>query len=60
MAKVVKKAVKKPAGKAKPKAVKKAEAYECGVCGYRLVANAECGCIEEHVIICCDKPMKKK
>ena len=60
MAKAVKTAVKKPVGKAKPKAVKKGEAYECGVCGYRLVANSECGCIEEHVIICCDKPMKKK
>jgi len=59
MAKVVKKAVKKPVRKAKPKA-KKGEAYECGVCGYRLVADAACGCAEEHVFICCDEPMKKK
>ena len=62
MAKAVKKAVKKPAAKAKPKAVKKAKAaaYECGICGYRLVEDPACGCVEEHVFICCDKPMKKK
>ncbi len=59
MAKAVKKAVKKPVPKAKPKA-KKAEAYECGVCGYRLVADTDCGCAEEHVFLCCSQPMKKK
>jgi hypothetical protein len=37
----------------------KGEAYECGVCGYRVVIDEACGCAEEHVFICCDKPMKK-
>ena len=42
------------------KKTKKGEAYECAVCGYRLVVDEACGCAEEHVFICCDKPMKKK
>jgi len=38
---------------------RKGEAYECGVCGYRVVIDEACGCAEEHVFVCCDKPMKK-
>jgi hypothetical protein len=38
---------------------RKGEAYECGICGYRVVIDEACGCAEEHVMICCDKPMKK-
>ena len=49
---------------AKPKKsaakVKKGDAYECRVCGYRIVVDEVCGCVEEHVYVCCDKPMKKK
>jgi len=49
----------------KAKAIKKAkmkkgEAYECSACGYRVVVDEACGCAEEHVFVCCDKPMKKK
>jgi hypothetical protein len=44
---------------AKKTKVKKGEAYECGVCGYRVIIDEACGCAEEHVLICCDKPMKK-
>ncbi|HVP90682.1 MAG TPA: hypothetical protein VMS75_05630 [Terriglobales bacterium] len=36
----------------------KGQAYECGVCGYRVVVDEACGCAEEHVFICCDKPMR--
>jgi hypothetical protein len=49
--------------KAKKKAVakaKKGESYQCGVCGYRVIVDEACGCAEEHVFVCCDKPMKKK
>ncbi|MFZ2054713.1 MAG: hypothetical protein WAU81_11000 [Candidatus Aminicenantales bacterium] len=46
---------KKPAQKAK-----KGDAYECRVCGYRIVVDQACGCAEEHAFICCDQPMKKK
>jgi len=38
----------------------KGQGYECGVCGYRVVVDSDCGCAEEHVLVCCDKPMKKK
>jgi hypothetical protein len=48
----------KPKSKAKAKA-KKGGAYKCGVCGYRVIVDEACGCEEEHVLICCDKPMKK-
>lgn len=42
----------------KTKAVKKA-AYECRVCGSYAVVDPVCGCAEEHLFICCGKPMKK-
>lgn len=39
---------------------KKGDAYQCGVCGYRVIVDEACGCVEEHIFVCCDKPMKKK
>ena len=38
---------------------KKNDALECRICGYRIVIDEACGCVEEHVFLCCDKPMKK-
>lgn len=59
-----KKATKKTAKAATKKKTstraKKGDAYECNVCGYRLVVDEICGCSEEHIYICCEKPMKKK
>lgn len=56
----MKKATKKAAkSKAKPKA-KPAPKLECGVCGYRVIVDEACGCVEEHVLICCGEPMVKK
>jgi hypothetical protein len=46
----------KPAAKARTKA---GDAYECRVCGYRIVVDRACGCVEEHVYLCCGKTMKK-
>jgi hypothetical protein len=54
----VKKAKTKKAA-AKKTSVKKAEGFECRVCGYRVVVDEACGCAEEHVLICCGQPMKK-
>ncbi|MGD8537760.1 MAG: hypothetical protein PVI66_03485 [Candidatus Aminicenantes bacterium] len=34
--------------------------YECNVCGFRLIVDEFCGCVEEHIILCCNKPMKTK
>ncbi|MEW6666768.1 MAG: hypothetical protein AB1512_16315 [Thermodesulfobacteriota bacterium] len=46
---------------AKPKVTaKKGPALQCGVCGYRVIVDQACGCVEEHALICCGKPMKKK
>lgn len=71
----VKKTTKKAAKKAAPKTAKKTtkteakskpgkkikagQAYECGICGFRLVVD-ECGCVEEHYLICCSEAMKQK
>jgi hypothetical protein len=45
----------------KPKAsAKKGPALECAVCGYRVIVDQACGCVEEHTLICCGKPMGKK
>ena len=60
---MITKKAKKPAPKAKVKAKarpKPKNALECGVCGYRLIVDEECGCAEEHVLICCGQPMGKK
>ncbi len=46
--------VKKKAAK-----VAKGERYRCGICGYRIIVDEACGCAEEHIFICCEKPMKK-
>ena len=51
-------AVKKAAKKAVAK-VKKGQNYRCGICGYRIIVDEACGCAEEHIFICCEKPMKK-
>jgi hypothetical protein len=34
-------------------------ALQCGVCGYRVVVDEACGCVEEHVLVCCNQPMTK-
>jgi hypothetical protein len=39
---------------------KKGPAYECRVCGMRLVVDKACGCREEHTLICCNQQMVKK
>jgi hypothetical protein len=48
------KAKKKPVRKAK-----KGAALRCGICGYRVIVDEVCGCVEEHVLVCCGQPMKK-
>lgn len=59
--KTVAKKKKKVAPKKKAAArAKKGQAYECQVCGLRVVVDEICGCVEEHALICCRKPMKKK
>lgn len=57
-AKAKSKKAAKPVKKAAPKA-KKAPKLECGVCGYRVVIDQSCGCVEEHVLLCCGQPMNK-
>jgi hypothetical protein len=39
--------------------VKKGQGYECQVCGYSVVVDDVCGCEEEHIFLCCGKPMKR-
>jgi hypothetical protein len=51
----------KPKKVTKPKATtKKGPALECEVCGYRVIVDQACGCVEEHTLICCGEPMSKK
>jgi hypothetical protein len=53
----------KPKVKAKPKAkpkVKPAPKLECGICGYRVIVDETCGCVEEHILLCCGEPMAKR
>ena len=63
--KTAKKAAVKKTKKAAPKkkvtaTAKKGQAYECRVCGLRVIVDKVCGCVEEHALICCTKPMTKK
>ena len=55
-----KKTTPRKTAKAKAPAKRKGPALECGVCGYRVVVDQACGCVEEHVLLCCDQPMAKK
>ena len=43
----------------KGRKVKEGQAYECGVCGFRLVVD-DCGLVEEHYLICCSEAMTQK
>jgi hypothetical protein len=56
IAKTISKKAAKPVRKAAPK-VPKAPALTCGVCGYRVIIDRACGCVEEHVLLCCGQPM---
>ncbi len=63
--KTAKKTAVKKTKKAAPKkkvtaGAKKGQAYECRVCGLRVIVDKVCGCVEEHALICCTKPMTKK
>jgi hypothetical protein len=40
--------------------MKKGSKYQCSVCGVSVTVDEVCGCVEEHNIICCDKPMRPK
>ncbi len=55
-----KKSIKTGVKKKMPAKAQKGLGYECRVCGFRLVVDEYCGCVEEHVILCCDKPMKTR
>jgi hypothetical protein len=57
--KTTKKATKTEAKPKKGKKVKKGQAFECGLCGFRFVID-DCGGVEEHYFICCSEPMKQK
>jgi hypothetical protein len=57
--KATKKTTKTEVKAQKGRRVKKGENYECGICGFRLVVD-DCGCVEEHYLICCTEPMKQK
>jgi len=54
-----KKTTKTEAVPKKGKKVKQGQAYECGICGFRLVVD-DCGCVEEHYLICCKEAMTQK
>ena len=43
----------------KGKKVKQGQAYECGICGFRILVD-DCGCVEEHYLICCKETMTQK
>jgi len=63
--KTAKKTAVKKTKKAAPKkkvtaSAKKGQAYECRVCGLRVIVDKVCGCVEEHALICCTKLMTKK
>jgi hypothetical protein len=60
--KTTKKAGPKPRAKTRTRTARRraGQAVECEVCGYRLIVDEECGCAEEHVLICCGQPMVRR
>lgn len=57
--KTTKKTTKTEAKPKKGRKVKKGQAYECGICGFRILVD-DCGCVEEHYLICCKETMTQK
>lgn len=57
--KTAKKTTKTETKPKKGRKVKQDQAYECGICGFRLIVD-DCGCIEEHYLICCKETMIQK
>ena len=57
--KTVKKTTKTETKPKKGRKVKQGQAYECGICGFRLIVD-DCGCVEEHCLICCRETMTQK
>ena len=57
--KTEKKTTKTEAKPKKGRKVKKGQAYECGICGFRILVD-DCGCVEEHYLICCKETMTQK
>lgn len=55
-------AEKKSATKRVPskKSVAKGDAYVCDVCGFSLIVDEGCGCMEAHEILCCGEAMTEK
>jgi hypothetical protein len=60
--KKAKKPAPKPRAKTRTRTARRGggKAIECEVCGYRLIVDEECGCAEEHVLICCGQPMARR
>jgi rubrerythrin len=56
----VKKTAKTAPKKKAPVKSQKDLNYECNVCGFRVIVDEFCGCVEEHIILCCNKPMRKR
>jgi hypothetical protein len=54
-----KKTVPRPKAVKKPAAKKIVDGLNCEVCGYRVIVDESCGCVVEHVLLCCDRPMTK-
>jgi hypothetical protein len=57
--KVKAKAGVKPKKAKKPAPKKMVDGLNCEVCGYRVIIDEACGCVEEHLLLCCDRPMTK-
>jgi hypothetical protein len=53
-------AAKKVSEKVGKKAMKKGDAFQCGVCGLVGTVNEPCSCVETCDIICCGEEMKPK
>jgi hypothetical protein len=53
-------AEKKAMKKVSKKAVKKGDAYQCGVCGLAVTVDEACDCVDVCDIICCGEEMEPK
>ena len=57
--KTVKKTTKTETKPKKGRKLKEGQAYECGICGFRMTVDS-CGFVEEHYLICCKEAMTQK
>lgn len=45
---------------APPQPAARGDVLTCELCGFSVIVDEVCGCVEAHELICCDLPMTRR